>query len=198
MTTPSGTITFANIQTEFGGSTPLSMSNYYASATGNVTPGSAGKNGFLPSSGTNSFDNFRSATKFVAQNSPGSSYSISDSSIQFDPSPGGILTYKTDGTWSSTTLNVVVTGSGNWGSPTTTSVGNYYYVRFTRTATSGSGGTSTASTGWLQLTANRAISVSRSTATTGTYTATYTIDLSPDTTNIYKTFTGVVFTATVT
>jgi len=62
MTTPtSGEIALTHLQTEFGGSNPISMSEYYAG--GGYTPaGASGSNGAIPSSGTISLWNFYGAT----------------------------------------------------------------------------------------------------------------------------------------
>ena len=54
MTTPSGTISFQNIETEFGGSHPITMSEYYGKAVG------------IPTSGTISMSQFQNKTAFSA------------------------------------------------------------------------------------------------------------------------------------
>lgn len=53
----SGAITLANIQTEFGGTDPISFSEYYAGGT-YVPSGTSGTNGAVPTSGAISFFNF--------------------------------------------------------------------------------------------------------------------------------------------
>lgn len=60
MTLPtSGPLTLADIQTEFGGSNPISLSEYYAGGVdGYVPAGTSGTNGPVPSSGTISISNF--------------------------------------------------------------------------------------------------------------------------------------------
>lgn len=50
----SGAISLANIQTEFGGSNPISISEYYGKASG------------IPSSGTISFSQFRGKSNYTA------------------------------------------------------------------------------------------------------------------------------------
>ena len=71
MTTPaSGAIKLTNLQTEFGGTNPISMSEYYAGGV-NVPAGTTGGNGsdgvsagtVIPSSGTLKMANFYNATK---------------------------------------------------------------------------------------------------------------------------------------
>ena len=53
----SGPLTLADIQTEFGGSNPISLSEYYAGGT-YVPAGTSGTYGAVPSSGTISIQNF--------------------------------------------------------------------------------------------------------------------------------------------
>jgi len=53
----SGTLTLADIQTEFGGSNPIGLSEYYAGGS-YVPAGTSGTNGAVPSSGTISVSNF--------------------------------------------------------------------------------------------------------------------------------------------
>ena len=53
----SGTLTLADIQTEFGGSNPIGLSEYYAGGS-YVPAGTSGTNGAVPSSGTISISDF--------------------------------------------------------------------------------------------------------------------------------------------
>ena len=58
MTLPtSGPLTLSDIQTEFGGSAPTSLNEYYAGGS-YVAPGVTGTYGPVPSSGTISIKNF--------------------------------------------------------------------------------------------------------------------------------------------
>lgn len=57
----SGTISLANIQTEFGGANPIAISEYYAGGT-YVPAGTSGTNGAVPSSGQISFSKFYGTT----------------------------------------------------------------------------------------------------------------------------------------
>lgn len=131
-------------------------------------------------------------------NSPGSSFSIADN-IFYDggTAPSANLSFRTDGTWLALGIYSGASQSGNWYSPTTTSIGNSYWIRFTRTAVSGSG-TTTTNTGWLQLSSNRTIQATRTTPSPGSVSATYTIDIATDSagSNIVKTFTSVNLSAT--
>lgn len=68
----SGPLTLAQIQTEFGGSNPISLNEYYAGGA-NVPAGTSGTNGAVPSSGTISISNFYGTQKVA----PTFSFSIS-------------------------------------------------------------------------------------------------------------------------
>jgi hypothetical protein len=57
----SGPLTLANIQTEFGGSNPISLSEYYAGGS-LVAAGTSGTYGAVPSSGAISIRNFYGTT----------------------------------------------------------------------------------------------------------------------------------------
>jgi hypothetical protein len=58
----SGPLTLSQIQTEFGGSNPISLSEYYAGGA-NVPSGTTGTNGAVPSSGAISIANFYGTQK---------------------------------------------------------------------------------------------------------------------------------------
>ena len=58
----SGPLTMADIQTEFGGSNPISLSEYYAGGS-YVPAGTSGTYGAVPSSGAISIRNFYGTTK---------------------------------------------------------------------------------------------------------------------------------------
>lgn len=65
MTLPSsGPLSLADIQTEFGGSNPISLSEYYAGG-GLVPAGTTGTYGAVPSSGTISIQNFYGTSNVV-------------------------------------------------------------------------------------------------------------------------------------
>jgi hypothetical protein len=65
MTLPtSGTLTLSDIQTEFGGSNPIGLSEYYAGGS-YVPAGTSGTNGAVPSSGTISISSFYGTSNAV-------------------------------------------------------------------------------------------------------------------------------------
>jgi hypothetical protein len=82
---------------------------------------------------------------------------------------------------------------GNWASPTTSSIGNNYWIRFTRTAGSGLNlGSSTATTGWLALSSQQNITLTHNGYSGGYIDSTYNIDISSDSggSNIVASCTG--------
>jgi hypothetical protein len=91
-----------------------------------------------------------------------------------------ILSINRNGTWYLSNSSGAAIDSNNWISIPTATVGDTYYVRFTRTANTGSAGSSTDTTTWLQLTSNRSVTVSVSSlnATVRNRNATYTVDIS--------------------
>jgi len=103
------------------------------------------------------------------------------------------LTFNTDGTWSCVGLISGAIASGNWASPTTASIGNSYWIRWTRTAnTSTSSGSSTPSSGWLAMSAANTITVTNDGTIAGYYDSTYTLEIAFDSggSNIVASCTG--------
>jgi hypothetical protein len=62
----SGPLTFSAIQTEFGGSNPIGLNEYYAGGA-NVPAGTSGTYGAVPSSGQISVQNFYGTSDFIPQ-----------------------------------------------------------------------------------------------------------------------------------
>ena len=62
----SGPLSLADIQTEFGGSNPISLSEYYAGGA-YVPAGTTGTNGPVPSEGTISISNFYGTSNVVTE-----------------------------------------------------------------------------------------------------------------------------------
>jgi hypothetical protein len=60
----SGALSLDDIQTEFGGSNPIGINEYYAGG-GLVPPGTSGTNGPVPSSGEISINNFYGTAQLV-------------------------------------------------------------------------------------------------------------------------------------
>jgi hypothetical protein len=116
-------------------------------------------------------------------------------------SPAGIgIRWNSNGTMDQFSYSTGYTNLGEtWASPTTSGAGSNYWIRFTRTATTGPSATlySTASTGWLQLNSGREIVIQKSNVTVG-MSATYTVEISSDSggATILTTRTGITLNIT--
>jgi hypothetical protein len=94
MTTPSGTITLSNVQTEFGGTNPISLSEYYAGGL-YVALAVTG----VPTSGTISMNNLRNKT-YV----PSAGYSVGLSATSINEGSSVTCTLTTTGVADGTVL----------------------------------------------------------------------------------------------
>lgn len=171
MTLPtSGPLSLADIQTEFGGSNPISLSEYYAGG-GLVPSGTTGTYGAVPSSGTISIRNFYGTSAVV--------YRL-DSDIYLDTalSPTDarvVFSINSNGTVLATGDTAGTLASYNWITPTTGST--TYYVRATLTSgtfTSGTTGT------WLALSSNRSWTTGFTSNSPGSKTTTATFEIATD------------------
>lgn len=196
----SGAVKFSEIQSEFGGVNPISASEYYRSGL-YVTSNNTG----VPTSGAISISQFYGTSKSAAgavvnpltPSTGGSGFGVTSGYVDLSVLRNGTVTV------AGTVDGVVSTiNSGSWYSPSSTTIGDSYWVRFTRTANSGSG-SATATTGWLQLNTTRTVSVAVSQGINGefrTHSATYTIEVASDSggATIVSTRTGIVIEATAT
>lgn len=122
----SGAISFSQLQTEFGGANPISMSEYYAGGA-NVPSSTSGVNGAVPTSGTISMSKF---------------YGTSD--VAFSPEGGGdtsmattLFDYKYYPDTASVTITCTQAAVWTWsrsgdtqGSPTVASGGSATSITF--------------------------------------------------------------------
>lgn len=177
----SGAISLLNIATEFGGTSPHSLSEYYRG--GGLVPNTPA-NTNVPTSGVISLSNFYGASASsgsIVNPLPGngSTYSSSD-----DISSQVYLYVNTDGIMQVNTTSAGTTTIGNWFTPTTTGIGNSYWVRFVLNSTSGSSTNTswTTTTGWLQLSSQRSCFVSAFTSgpSNRSRTANYTVQIATD------------------
>lgn len=155
----SGPLSLNDIQTEFGGTNPISLSEYYAGGA-NVPAGTTGTYGAVPSSGTISIRNFYGTSKAVLA-LVGDTSSILD----FTPATAGLGYQLTSGgkeqEGSGTATSITYSNIGDWVIPN--SAANLYEVR----ATVNSGAVSSGTTGtWLSLGTTRTWTVTRTTAGT--------------------------------
>lgn len=196
----SGAVKFSEIQSEFGGENPISASEYYRNGA-YVTSNNTG----VPTSGAISISQFYGTSKSAAgaivnpltPSSGGSSNGTTSSYTDLIVNRNGTVVVQGTIDGILTTLN-----SGSWYSPSSTTIGDSYWVRFTRTASSGAG-SATATTGWLQLNAARSVTVSVTQSITGearSHTATYTVEVASDSggATIVSSRTGLVLEATAT
>jgi len=161
----SGPLTLANIQTEFGGSNPISLSEYYAGG-GLVPAGTTGTYGAVPSSGEISIQNFYGTSAVVI--------SISNQTISGSGTSSA-------GAWYYLTSGGVVQGSTafnginpyfieNWVTPTSAAADYEAFI----TVTSGSltGGTTGS---WVALSSTRSWYIQST--STGTTTCVFTVQI---------------------
>jgi hypothetical protein len=116
----SGALTFANIQTEFGGSNPISLSEYYAGGA-YVPSGTSGTNGAVPTSGAISIWHFygtSAETNWIAVLNRDTNMPTVGWSVAVDKSGSVILGAGANATWASENYPLLVkispTGSVSW------------------------------------------------------------------------------------
>ena len=118
----SGPLSLADIQTEFGGGNPISLSEYYAGG-GLVPPGTTGTYGAVPSSGEISIRNFYGTSAAVPL-----SIIISPSNIANTRTGSGSIT-------SDPATGIASGGSGGYSYAWTFISGNSYTINTPSTAT---------------------------------------------------------------
>jgi hypothetical protein len=169
---PGVPLSLSQIQTEFGGTNPISLSEYYAGG-GLVPSGTSGTNGAVPSSGTISINNFYGTSAVVYRLDSDvyidTQLSPDDAQVDFFVNSNGTI-LATAGISFPFTL-----ASYNWLTPTTGST--TYYVRATLTSgtfTSGTTGT------WLALTSNHSWRTAYTFNTPGNKMTTATFEIATD------------------
>lgn len=140
----SGPLSLNDIQTEFGGTNPISLSEYYAGGA-NVPAGTTGTYGVVPSSGTISIRNFYGTSKVVI--------SIFNDSVNF--SSGGLTSatagYRlTSGGQIEHNQQNIYSNVGEWITPTS-QASNYEVFAALDFGTLSSGTTGS----WLALSSNQ-------------------------------------------
>lgn len=137
----SGAISLSDIQTEFGGSSPISLNEYYAGGT-YVPAGTSGTYGAVPSSGAISIQNFYGTSKAVltiptttqtVSTTAFKSWTSAYAGFNFDGTVAGRY-YAYNST--STSGGGVYTELGIWVTPASAAAG--YEVRATTVTQSGS------------------------------------------------------------
>lgn len=154
-----GALALSAVQTEFGGSNPISLSEYYAGGT-YVAAGTSGTNGAVPASGAISVSKFYGTTAV--------SLALSDVFVTATRVASGtaVALYELRSTGDIfRTVNTTSTDIGDWITPKSAASAGYEVY-----ATLNSGSLTGGTTGsWLALSSNRSWNVNQS--TTGIKTA---------------------------
>jgi hypothetical protein len=139
--TPGVSLSMSQIQGEFGGSNPISLSEYYAGGS-YVPAGTTGSNGAVPSGGTISISQFYGTSNAIIAFD---SYTLSD--FQLDPNDA-ICYYRinSNGNVYGTSVGIPFDLLEQWATPT--SIASQYEVYATLNTGSLSGGTTGS---WLSL-----------------------------------------------
>lgn len=203
MAVPTTAVTLSSIQTEFGGTNPISLSAEYFRGGANVPANqatSATDGTPIPTTASTliRMGMFRGLSKIVGQVYPSGSGIWSGSGVSTTGAQASV-SFNADGT---TTVDVLDAGDPGstvtdladwWTAAPQTGIGSSYWIR--ATVNSGTGGTFSGTTGsWLQLSANRSWSVSSS---TGVGIRTLTLEISSSATGspVLATYTNVVLRA---
>ena len=112
-----GSIAMSAIQTEFGGSNPISMSEYYAGG-GNTPSGTSGNNGTIPSSGALDMGDFRGSANAVYPSASGGTITNSGNFRIHTFNSSGTFALSAVGNQSTTFEQLVIAG-GAGGAPWT-------------------------------------------------------------------------------
>ena len=155
----SGAISLSDIQTEFGGSNPTSLSEYYGAATG------------VPASGAISFSDFYGTSASVTVTFDLATYPCSDTDVglasaSFAAQNDGDVTYTLFG----------VTQTQEW-TPDAKASGNGDDFEIRLVVNSGTTPTGSAVNTWLAMTSSRSWIISRSTS--GTTSSNCTVEIRP-------------------
>lgn len=198
-------ISLLNIQTEFGGAVPISMSEYRGGYVTNGTKGyPLGVETTIPSSGAISFGNFHGASAAPAAYVNNPITGLVNISVVDDEPVGDIAlagvgllgngTYQVDN-------NSAPQITGNWYTPTTVGIGSSYWVKYTVTGTTvAQTGDSyaTATTDWISISTDPGFScIAGFSGGGGRAAYTYKIEIASDSggANIVSTTTGIYLDA---
>lgn len=142
----SGAINFGQLQTEFGGSNPIGINEYYRSGT-YVPPLTA--NASVPTSGAISMSNFYSATVSTDMDA---SYTAESVGVKGGGSTCTLWVY-TDGTIFSACSPTIITNFSDTWVASSSAPGSWYEIYVS--VTSGTSPTGDSLNTWLALTSNR-------------------------------------------
>ena len=201
-------ISLNDVKTEFGGTTPVSLSQYYAGGS-LVAAGTLGYPGgvatAIPTSGAISLDNFHGAAKVTyTANWTAANTTYSDTfgvvpqitNVRLQVYSNGTYTIFTDG-------GAFVDVTGNWRTPTAAGAGNSLYCKITRVSINGSSGShsNTATQGPSLLSSTFTVAVTAGNGiSAGSEDDTYKVEIATDSgmTNIVSRALGIRLQAAVT
>jgi hypothetical protein len=112
MTVPATNVGLSSIQTEFGGTNPISLSEYYLGGPAGVNPATPAPNGPIPSSGQISIGQFRGAAKIVFTVATGGTVTTDGDYKIHRFNSGGTFTVSTVGTDAQATYILAAGGGG--------------------------------------------------------------------------------------
>lgn len=188
MTTPTGPISLGDVQTEFGGSNPIGMDEYYRGGTYVNSTVAAGTSGNpIATSGAIQLGDFRGVTALA--------FSIPVTQVQdneFDPSDAYAgFTFYNDGTAAVQGNDALINSPPDWITPSGGTPGNSYWIRVSVTAGSNPNFSNPGVGSWLAMSSTRTWTWSRTTV--GSNTATVTIEIASDSggSNVVASRTGI-------
>ena len=162
MALPTTSLSFSALQTEFGGSNPISLSEYYRGAGGGYVPsGTTSAYGTIPTSGQINLGVFRGTQKAAADvvsiaNDYISTDTVHESDLDYNTTTYGIRSNGTIDASATSTLGGQsdgTTNGSNWITPTSSA--SLYEVRATKVSGDAFQPTGSALGTWLACTSNR-------------------------------------------
>ena len=112
MTVPATNVGLSSIQTEFGGTNPISLSEYYLGGPAGVNPATPAPNGPIPSSGQISIGQFRGAAKIEFTVATGGTVTTDGDYKIHTFNSGGTFSVSTVGTDAQATYLLIAGGGG--------------------------------------------------------------------------------------
>lgn len=194
MTTPTGPISLGDVQTEFGGSNPIGMNEYYRGGTYVNSATAAGTSGSqIATSGAIQLGDFRGVTA-VLFNIP----VLGVYDTETDPADAYAgFTFYADGTAAVEGNDATIDSPPNWHTPSGGTPGNSYWIRVSVTAGSNPNFSNPGVGSWLAMSSTRAWTWRQTTV--GSNTATVTIEISSDSggSTVVASKTGIAISAIV-
>ena len=169
MPIPTTNVSFSAIQTEFGGSNPISLSEYYRGGSNVPSNQPDAGYGLISTSGAISVGPFRGQTKVATRTYNAFNFQNFNTNV----GAAGTLRY-IDISWGTDSIATITRNDGpagnqSWTTPYGSTIGNTHWIRVDITNTYGGNGTFVGTTGvWLQLNTARAFRLTVSSFVNGT------------------------------